>query len=293
MDFYKECKGLTIEEIKKREEYTTLPQSIKKKVNRLKNKKELCKLLSVAHEANREGNAAEFFTLVQVAAELASLKPPPDSVQLRPPVPPKYLKKIKPSYRFYHGRSVTRSAKIWNSAKDFKRVMWWAIDRLTPLMYASTSIKGRELDSSLRWDLYEARTRKDETLLVISKESIEWIKNNLGDIKCEGKTLGWWLNEAFPIVRGKLHRLSYIASDRKMANCLCQNIGAIGYIAPEIKVKDGYGSLHKEALFCNPEKYLKLKKFLVFTTKKSQASVDEFLNGETSTLKPDIVKNFK
>ncbi len=292
MDFYKECKNTTLEDIKKKVEYTTLPKTIKNKANRLKNKKELCKLLSVAHEANKEGNAAEFFSLVQVAAELSSLNPI-ESVQMRPPVPTKYLKVIKPTYRFYHGRSVTRSANIWNSSKDFKRVMWWAIDRLTPLMYASTSIKGRELDSSLRWDLYEARTRKDEKLLVISKESIEWITEHFGNIQCEGKTVGWWINEAFPIVKGKLHRVSYVASDRKMAKCLCENIGAIGYIAPEIKVKNGNGELHKEALFCNPERYLRLKKFMVFTTKKSQASVEEFLNGNTSTLKPDIVKMFK
>lgn len=289
MDFYKECKHITLDEIKDRINQMSLPPKLKKKTDKIKDKKEMCKLLAVAREA---GTSEEFVKLVENLSP-RQLDNRFESVMKREPIPTKFLKVVKPTFRFFHGRSVTRSAQIWNSSKSFKRVMWWAIDRITPLMYASTSIKGRDLDPSLRWDLYEASTKKEERLLKISKESVEWLQATLGDVKCEGKTLGWWLNKAFPIVNGKLKRISYIDNDRKMANCLCQHVGAIGYIAPEIKVPHDQGKMHKEALFCNPEIYLKLKKFSVFTTKKSQLSVERFLNGETSRITPDIVKEFK
>lgn len=286
MDYYKKCKNITIDEIKKREEYTFLPLSIKRKAAKLKSKKELCKLLAVAIEANKEGSSREFFRLLEVSNQISSL--------LSNPHPPKkFLKTIKPSYRFFHGRSVTRSAQIWKTAKSFKRVMWWAVERYTPLLYASTSIKGRQLDTSLRWDLYEARVKQNQELFIISKESIKWILDNIAYVKCEGRTLGSWIKEAFPIVNGKLKRESYIASDRSMAKCLCENVGTVGYLAPEIPVHDGVGRLHREAMFCNPAKYLKLKKYSVFTTKKSQKSVEDFLNERGTRVTPDIVKEFK
>lgn len=295
MDLYKECKNNTFEEIKKMDVYTSLPDPIKKKARKINKKKELCKFLAVAHEiekASKEGEFKEIVNIVSLKPELLS-SIDIESVMKRIKVPSRFFKIVKPTYRFFHGRSVTRSAKIWDSAKSFKRVMWWAIDMTTPLMYASTSIKGRELDSSLRWDLYEARVKKEEKLLVITKESIEWLNKYLGYLRCEGENLRYWLREAFPIIRNKLHRISYIESDRKMANCLCKHVGAIGYIASEIDVYDGPGQMHREVMFCNPEKHLKLKKFSVFTTKKSQESVEEYLNRETSRLKPDIVKEFK
>lgn len=285
MDFYIECKNKTIEDIKQMDIFKSLPDTIKKRANRIKHKKELCKFIVVANETN----SLDFINIISNLPSDMTI----ESVLKRIQIPSKYFKIVKPTYRFFHGRSVTRSAKIWNSAKSFKRVMWWAIDITTPLMYASTSIKGRELDSSLRWDLYEARVKKDEKLMLITIESIKWLIKNLGNLSCEGKTLGHWLNKTFPIKRGKLHRVSYIESDRKMANCLCTHIGAIGYIAPEIDVYDGFGQMHKEAMFCNPEKHLKLKKFSVFTTRKSQNSVEDYLNKENGRLRPDLAKEFK
>lgn len=288
--YYRKCKrDPTIKELIQSKDFKSLPDDLKRKAKRL-TKKELCKLLAVAKEANKEGDVKEFVSLVKITSF-----GPPKGLELnskRPALPKKYTKVIGSSKRFYHGRAVTRSANIWNSSKSFKYVMWFALDRYTPLLYSSTSIKGRERDKKWRWDLYEARLRKEQRFLVISKESIEWLIKWYGDIRCEGKTVGRWLREAFPIVRGKLRRESYIESDKKMALCLCRNVKTIGYIAPEIKVLGESGNLHAEAMFCNPTKHLKLKKFSVFTTKKSQLSVEKFLDGKTSTLRPDLTKTF-
>lgn len=209
------------------------------------------------------------------------------------PLPKKFIKTVTSSKRLYHGRSVSKHTEIWSSEKSFRKIMWWAVERVTPLMYASTSIKGRSLDRFYRWDVYESRLKASTDFLIINKESIVFLMENYSDIKCEGLTVGKWLKEAFPIRKGKLYRRSHIDTDRKMAVCLCEHIHCGGYIADEIPVSDGPGRLHKEMLVCSPAETLKLVKYIGFSTAKAQNSVEKYLNRETNVLKPDIIKDFK
>lgn len=205
-------------------------------------------------------------------------------------LPKKYTRIVKPTRRLYHGRNVTKNADVWSSNNDLRKIMWWALEKTTPLMYASTSIKGRSLDLSYRWDVYEARVKVPTNFLLISKDSIEYLLNrdDIGYLKCEGKTVGKWLKKAFPIIRGKLYRNSHIDSDRKMAICLCKYLGCAGYISDEIKVVRGPGALHKELLVCNPKKTLTLNKYMGFDTHKGYRSVENYLNEKTTKLIPDI-----
>lgn len=228
----------------------------------------------------------------QVCKSMASIKGG-SIINNRPPIPNKFIKIVKPTKRLYHGRSVTKSAEVWESSKSFRKIMWWAVEKVTPLMYASTSIKGRSLDRFYRWDVYEAHTKVPTRFLLINKESVKFLMDHYSDIKCEGLTVGKWLKEAFPMKKGKLYRRSHIDTDRKMAVCLCEHIHCAGYIANEIPVADGPGKLHKELLVCNPSDTLVLSRYLGFTTKKGQDSVERYLNEETTRIYPDIVKEFK
>ena len=207
-------------------------------------------------------------------------------------IPKKFIKIIHPSKRLYHGRSVTKYAPHWTSESSFRHIMWWALEQTTPLMYASMSIKGRSLDTLLRWDIYETHLNEPSPFLIINKESIEFLTHEFNNVKCEGKTIGKWLREAFPIRNGKLYRRSHVDSDRKMALCLCDHIHCVGYIANEIPIIDGPGKLHKELLVCYPAHILKLTKYSSFNSPKSQLSVERFLKEQGRKLKPDTVVKF-
>jgi hypothetical protein len=207
-------------------------------------------------------------------------------------LPDKFVRIVKPSRKLYHGRSVTRNTDVWESSDDFRKIMWWALDKVTPLMYASTSIKGRSLDKFYRWDVYESNTVSDMRFLLITKQSILFLMENFSDVRCEGKTLGKWLKKAFPIINGKLYRRSHIDTDRKMAICMCEHVSCVGYIANEIPVSDGPGKLHKEIMICAPSKTLKLKKYMGFVTSRGQDSVEKYLQEKTTTLRPDVIKTY-
>lgn len=252
---YDDCISKTLDELKKTKAYKNLPPTIDK--SNL-SKKKLCK------------------ALVKFRCE---------------DLPKKYTKIVKPSRRLYHGRSVNKNADIWSSSQDFRKIMWWALEKITPLMYASTSIKGRSLDNFYRWDVYEARMKEPTKFLSITKESVEYLmsRDDVGALRCEGKTVGRWLKKAFPIKRGKLYRRSHIDSDRKMAVCLCRYLGCAGYISQEIKVIDGPGALHKELLVCDPKRTLRLHEYNGFSTKKGYESVEKYLDEKTTRLKPDKV----
>jgi hypothetical protein len=172
--------------------------------------------------------------------------------------------------------------------------MWWAVEKITPLMYASTSIKGRSLDPFYRWDFYEARVKQPLPFLVMNKRSVKYFMETpeIANVKCEGKTVGKWIKKAFPIKNGKLKRRSHIDSDRKMAICLCSHLHCVGYIADEIQIADGPGKLHKEVMVCIPEDTLKLKKYMAFSTKRAQRSVERYLNESTTKLLPDEINNY-
>jgi len=279
---------MTKEELKKTKEYAEVPTQIKKSTLP---KDELCKLLAVVHAAEREGDADEFFGLLGMVQKVVK-DPSLVKIKPRPPLPEKFAKVIKPTYRLFHGRSASRSGNIWKSSHLFRKVMWFAVEMVTPLVYASMSPKGGELDKSHRWDLYEVRVKKPVKMLVISKESIQFIISEYGDVKCDGKTLRRWIKEAFPIKRGKLYRNSYISSDRKMASCLCASLDIVGYISPEIKVPSGFGVFHREAMFCNPAGALRLVAYRGFSTKSAQESVRKFLDGVSRKLQPDVWKKF-
>ncbi len=287
--FYEECMLLSMPELKRIKEYKHLPSRISK---RQLSKHELCKVLTVIHQANIEGNSKEFFEGLKSiggSKQLLPLHPLPGTP---PQIPNKYIRVITQSRRLYHGRSVSKSAAIWESEDSFKNVMWWALERITPLMYASTSIMGRSVDNFYRWDVYEAHLKQPTRFLVISKQSVQYLLDHYGHIKCEGDTLKHWLKEAFPIKNGKLYRRSHIDTDRKMAACMCAHIGCGGYIANEIPVVDGPGKLHKEMLICDPKVVLKLKKYMGFSTIRAQQSVEDVLNEFGTRLKPDVTKTF-
>lgn len=272
-DFLKKCLSMPVIKLKNIKEYKQIPKDIKlPKMT----KQQLCKLLAIIHESNKKD-------LLNILRILST-----NTVQS---LPKKFIRIVKPSKRLYHGRNVGHSSGIWKNNKDLKRIMWWAIDRVTPLVYASTSMKGMSLDPFHRWDIYEAHMKKNTSLLFISKQSIEYILDTpeISNLQCEGKTVGKWLRKAFPIIRGKLKRRSYIESDRKMAICLCNHIGCCGYIANEIPVVNGPGALHKEILICIPSESLKLHKYISFTTKKGRLSVEKYLNKKTTKLSPDKV----
>ena len=269
-------------------EYKQIPREIHKSTL---SKKKLCKIIRIIHRANKEGSSKQFFGLLQ------SLGGGGDNckhIATAKSLPKKFIRIVKPSRKLYHGRSVTKSAGVWESAKDLRKIMWWAVEKITPLMYASTSIKGRSLDSFYRWDVYEASVKKPTRFLVISKESIQYFLENteISNLKCEGKTVGKWLKKAFPVKKGKLKRRSHIDSDRKMATCLCNHLSCVGYIADEIDVVDGPGKLHKEVLVCVPENTLRLVQYMSFSTKKGQRSVERYLNETTTKLLPDILKKY-
>lgn len=275
-DYYSKFESLTLDKLKKTKEYKRIPAHLNK--SKL-NKKQLVKLL----------------TIIAIAKEKAlSSKSRGGSDSCSMSILKKYTKIVKPTRKLYHGRNVTKNAGVWESNKDFKRIMWWALERVTPLMYASTSIKGRSLDKFYRWDVYEARVAKNTRFLLITKESIQYLLSlpKITRLQCEGNTVGKWLKKAFPIIKGRLKRRSYIDSDRKMASCLCYHIDCSGYIADEIPVVDGPGALHKEIMVCVPEKTLKLKKYMGFSTNKGQTNVEQYLNEKTTKLRPDIIKIF-
>lgn len=290
-EFESKCFSSSIKQLQSLKEYQLIPSEVN--VNKL-TKKELCKLLTIIYQANKDGSSEQFFSLLNMVGGKN-----PESVKLKEVcdtnvIPKQFIRIVKPTKRLYHGRSVTKAAGIWESEKDFRKIMWWAVDKITPLLYASTSIKGRSLDPFYRWDVYEARVKEPLPFLLITKKSIEYILNTpeLANIKCEGKTIGKWIKKAFPIRKGKLKRRSHIDSDRKMSQCLCGHLNCVGYIADEIDVIDGPGKLHKEVLVCSPEETLKLKQYTTFSTKKGQQSVERYLNEETQKLLPDEVKNY-
>jgi len=255
---YEECLSKTLDQLKSTKAYDKLPSNIDK--SNL-TKKQLCK------------------ALVKYRCE---------------DLPKRFLRIVKPTRRLYHGRSVTKSAKIWDSSNNFKKIMWWALEKITPLVYASTGIKGRSLDSFYRWDVYEARTRTPTKFLLMTKQSVEYLmsRDDVGALRCEGKTVSKWLKKAFPIKRGRLYRRSHINSDRKMAICLCRYLGCAGYISDEIRVIDGPGALHKEILVCDPKRTLRLHEYMGFSTKKGYRSVMRFLNEKTTKLTPDKYKKY-
>ena len=284
--FYDSCSKMSLPELKGTPEYRLIPKHIKKSEL---TKPDLCKLLAIIHQANLDGDSREFFDMLKTIGGSKSVHKVP-VVHQPPQVPNKYIRVIEPSRKLYHGRSVSKSAGVWETEDDFKKVMWWALERITPLMYASTSIKGRSLDNFYRWDVYESHLKRSTRFLVISKQSVQYLIEHYGHIKCEGETLGKWLKETFPIKNGKLYRYSHIDTDRKMAACMCAHIECGGYIASEIPIVDGPGKLHKEILVCDPKDTLKLKKYMGFSTRSGQQSVEDFLNELTTRLKPDTVK---
>lgn len=296
-DFDKRCAKMSTSELKKLPEYRQIPKDIDK--SKLTTQ-ELCKIINVIHQSNREGTSRQFFELVRMLGgksqpiQSQKIYVPPEDCNAPSKFPKKFIRIIKPSRKLYHGRSVTKGAGIWESEKDFRKIMWWAVEKITPLMYASTSIKGRSLDPFYRWDVYEARVKQELPFLVMNKNSVEHILNTpeIANVKCEGKTVGKWLKKAFPIKKGKIHRRSHIDTDRKMAVCLCSHLHCVGYIADEIDVADGPGKLHKEVLVCVPQDTLILKKYMSFSSKRGQRSVEQYLNERSSKLLPDEVNEY-
>lgn len=306
-DFDKKCNTLTIAQLKKLPEYKQIPKEINKSEL---SKKSLCKLLKIIHASNREGSSSQFFDLVKSLSlknkttnkiggkSLQKSRPSPRLFKPKecnvPQLAKKYIRVIKPTRRLYHGRSISKNADVWESSKDLRKIMWWALEKITPLMYASTSIKGRSLDSFYRWDVYEARVKQHMPFLLMNKQSIQYFINTpeISELKCEGKTVGKWLKKAFPIKNGRLKRRSHIDSDRKMAICLCTNLSCVGYIADEIAVVEGPGKLHKEIMVCVPEETLVLKKYMGFSSKRGQRSVERYLNETTTKLLPDSIKKY-
>jgi len=301
-DFKQKCALMSKSELEKLPEYKQIPKEINVKSLTTK---ELCKVINIVHQANKDGSSRQFFGLLNMIggdtalSKSLKIQPQPQPQQIikdcnanTGQLPSQFIRIINPSRKLYHGRSVTRSAGVWESENDFKKIMWWAVERITPLMYASTSIKGRSLDPFYRWDIYEAHVKEPLPFLVMNKKSVMYFMENpeISEMKCEGKTVGKWLKKAFPIKNGKLKRRSHIDSDRKMAICLCSHLHCVGYIANQIQVVDGPGKLHKEVMICVPQETLKLDKYMTFSTKAAQLSVERYLNESTTKLLPDEIK---
>ena len=291
-DFDEKCLSMTLKELKKLPEYIQIPKDLHR--SQL-SKTQLCKIIRIIHQANKEGSSRQFFGLLHMMGGKTEIKISTPEICNATELPKNFIRIINPSRKLYHGRSVTRSAGVWESHKDFKRIMWWAVEKITPLMYASTSIKGRSLDPFYRWDIYEGCVKEPMPFLVMNKKSVKYFLETpeIADVKCEGKTVGKWLKKTFPIKNGKLKRRSHIDSDRKMATCLCSHLNCVGYIADEIQVVDGPGKLHKEVMVCIPEHTLRLKKYMTFSSKQGQRSVERYLNESTTKLLPDKVINYK
>lgn len=274
-----QIKKLTIKQIKNIQEYKRIIKHIKKynKYERM-TKKQIYNLLVFLSDIHDENELIFFFKNMYTKT---------CSLEQQVFIPKKFIRIIMPTKRLYHGRNVHNTTKRWDGSKNLHQIMWWALERTTPLVYAKTAFNNNERH---RWDVYEARLKHATPFLIISKQSIEYLLSipKLKNLKCEGKTVGAWIKGAFPIIRGELKRRSYIESDRNMAICLCKSIGCYGYVANEIPVANAKGSLHKEILICDPPQQIKLYKFISFKTKKGKENVQRYLNERTTKLTPDI-----